>query len=62
MFPRLSVRENLRVGGYLAGKEQVEAGYERAYSRFPRFEGTGIPVRRHPPQAASSRCWPSPAL
>ena len=35
MFPRLSVRENLRAGGYLAGKEQVEAGYERAYSRFP---------------------------
>lgn len=35
VFPRLSVRENLRAGGYLADKEQVEAGYERAYSRFP---------------------------
>ena len=47
VFPRLSVRENLRVGGYLAGKEQVEAAMSGPIPAS-RFEGTGIPVRRHP--------------
>lgn len=35
IFPRLTVKENLLVGGYLATNKQVEAGYDRAYEMFP---------------------------
>jgi branched-chain amino acid transport system ATP-binding protein len=33
-FPRMSVEENLRMGGYTLDRDQVEAGIARAYDTF----------------------------
>ena len=35
MFPRMSVLENPKMGGYTCGKEQIQEGIERAFSLFP---------------------------
>lgn len=35
VFPRLTVKENLRAGGYLSNKKELEDGYERAFEMFP---------------------------
>ena len=35
VFPRMSVLENLKMGGYTCGKEQIQEGIERAFSLFP---------------------------
>jgi branched-chain amino acid transport system ATP-binding protein len=38
MFARLTVEENLRMGGFtLKNKSEVDAGVERAYAMFPRL-------------------------
>ena len=38
MFSRLTVEENLRMGGFtLAGKAPIQDGIERAYTMFPRL-------------------------
>jgi branched-chain amino acid transport system ATP-binding protein len=37
MFARLTVEENLRMGGYSVSEAEVRAGIERAYSMFPRL-------------------------
>jgi branched-chain amino acid transport system ATP-binding protein len=38
MFARLTVEENLRMGGFtLDSRSQVQAGVERAYAMFPRL-------------------------
>ncbi len=36
-FARLTVDENLRMGGFIKNKGEVAAGIERAYSMFPRL-------------------------
>ncbi len=36
-FARLTVDENLRMGGFIKSKGEVSAGIERAYSMFPRL-------------------------
>ncbi|HYI23014.1 MAG TPA: ABC transporter ATP-binding protein [Candidatus Limnocylindrales bacterium] len=36
-FARLTVDENLRMGGFIKNKSEVAAGIERAYSMFPRL-------------------------
>lgn len=39
VFPRMSVRENLNMGAYSLGKKaDLEAGYEHAFSLFPRLK------------------------
>ena len=35
VFPRLSVQENLRIGGFVHKNADLEAGYERVYELFP---------------------------
>lgn len=35
VFPRLTVLENLRIGGYTVPKSYLEAGYTRAFDLFP---------------------------
>ena len=35
VFPRMSVLENPKMGGYTCGKEQIQEGIERAFSLFP---------------------------
>ncbi len=35
VFPRLSVQENLRIGGFVHKNSDLEAGYERVYELFP---------------------------
>jgi branched-chain amino acid transport system ATP-binding protein len=37
MFARLTVEENLRMGGYSVSEADVRAGVERAYAMFPRL-------------------------
>jgi branched-chain amino acid transport system ATP-binding protein len=37
MFARLTVEENLRMGGYSVAEAEVRAGIERAYEMFPRL-------------------------
>lgn len=37
MFARLTVEENLRMGGYSVSEADVRAGIERAYEMFPRL-------------------------
>ena len=37
LFPRLTVRENLVVGGYVRPKEETEAGIARVIDLFPRL-------------------------
>lgn len=38
MFSRLTVEENLRMGGFtLANKSEIQGGIERAYTMFPRL-------------------------
>jgi branched-chain amino acid transport system ATP-binding protein len=37
MFARLTVEENLRMGGYSVSEADVRAGIERAYTMFPRL-------------------------
>ena len=37
MFARLTVEENLRMGGYTVGDADVRAGVERAFEMFPRL-------------------------
>jgi branched-chain amino acid transport system ATP-binding protein len=41
-FVRLTVEENLRMGGFTVGPSEVQAGIERAYQLFPRLK-----ERRH---------------
>src|SRR5918996_1457897 len=41
-FVRLTVEENLRMGGFTVGAVEVQAGIERAYKLFPRLK-----ERRH---------------
>ncbi len=38
IFPRMSVQENLRMGGYIRQKGELEAGYQRVYDLFPRLK------------------------
>jgi branched-chain amino acid transport system ATP-binding protein len=38
MFARLTVEENLRMGGFTVGKAVVADGIERAYTMFPRLK------------------------
>ena len=38
IFPRMTVQENLRMGGYIRQKGELEAGYQRVYDLFPRLK------------------------
>ena len=38
IFPRLTVKQNLEMGGYTSTKEQLERGFELAFSLFPRLK------------------------
>lgn len=38
IFPRMTVVENLKMGGYIRKKEELQAGYERVYDLFPRLK------------------------
>lgn len=38
VFPEMSVKENLEMGGYLATSRQREERYRRVYDMFPRLE------------------------
>lgn len=35
VFPSLSVRENLEIGGFIEGKEEIKEGIEKAFQLFP---------------------------
>lgn len=35
VFPRLSVQENLRIGGFVHKNSELDAGYERVFELFP---------------------------
>lgn len=35
VFPSLSVRENLEIGGFIEGKEAIKEGIEKAFQLFP---------------------------
>ena len=61
LFPRLSVRDNLRLGSYLyRGKADREQPLELVFKLFPRLaERLEQRAKRSP--AASSRCWRSAA-
>ncbi len=37
IFPRMSVAENLRIGGYTRPDKELPASYERVYDLFPRL-------------------------
>ncbi len=37
VFPSLTVEENLKMGGYLVGRERLKDKIEELYSRFPRL-------------------------
>ena len=60
-FSGLTIRDNLLVGGYLFKGADLEKDIEEQYNRFPILEKRKdqFPVRC---PAASSRCWPSPAV
>jgi branched-chain amino acid transport system ATP-binding protein len=38
VFPRLTVHDNLKMGGYIRQKHELEAGYQRVYDLFPRLK------------------------
>ena len=38
IFPRLTVKQNLEKGGYTSTREQLERGFELAFSLFPRLK------------------------
>ena len=38
IFPGLTVKQNLEMGGYTVSKEKVNRGIERAYTLFPRLK------------------------
>lgn len=38
IFPRMTVQENLKMGGYIRQKGELEAGYERVLDLFPRLK------------------------
>jgi len=38
MFSRLTVEENLRMGGYISSRDEVLAGIQRAFTLFPRLK------------------------
>lgn len=38
VFPNLTVRENLEIGGYLVQRKRASANMERVYSLFPRLK------------------------
>jgi branched-chain amino acid transport system ATP-binding protein len=38
IFPRMSVRENLELGGFLRRDERVESDFDRVYDLFPRLK------------------------
>ena len=38
IFPRMTVAENLKMGGYIRQKGDVEAGFDRVYDLFPRLK------------------------
>ena len=56
LFPRLSVRDNLRLGSYLFRKSaDREAPLERVFQLFPRMPNDSTSERK-PCRAVSSRC------
>ena len=38
IFPRMTVEENLKMGGYSRPREEVQTGFERVYQLFPRLK------------------------
>ena len=58
-FPSLSVRENLRMAGYLYRGADLEARVDAALARFPVLADGRTPGPATSP-AASNRCWPWP--
>lgn len=38
IFPRMTVQENLKIGGYIRQKAELENGYQRVYDLFPRLK------------------------
>ena len=38
IFPRMTVAENLKMGGYIRQKGDIEAGFDRVYDLFPRLK------------------------
>lgn len=38
IFPRMTVAENLKMGGYIRQKGDMEAGFDRVYDLFPRLK------------------------
>jgi len=38
VFPRMTVEENLRMGGYTRGKEELVDSFERVFELFPRLK------------------------
>ena len=56
VFPPLTVRENLEMGGYLLPGREVSARIDHVVSVFPRL-GQML-TRRAGSAAASGRCWP----
>ena len=45
MFPRMSVEENLELGGWMFARPRAPAPFEEVYARFP-AQGTAPPQRR----------------
>ena len=59
LFPKMTVRENLRMGGYvLNDKRELEARIEEVLEQFPILRERASPACRHACPAASSRCSP----
>ena len=57
LFPRLSVRDNLRLGSYLYGSEaDRDEPLALVFKLFPRLSER-LEQRAERSQAASSRCW-----
>ena len=57
IFPDLSVKENLTVGGHTASREHLQEGIERVFGYFRRLEERGRSVCRIPVRRRANRCW-----
>lgn len=38
VFPKLTIRENLLIGGYIKSKREIEAGIQRGFEMFPKLK------------------------
>jgi branched-chain amino acid transport system ATP-binding protein len=56
VFSRMTVEENLAMGGFFATRDQFHARLERVFTLFPRLKERRI-QRSGTMSAASNRCW-----